>query len=388
MIVGLFNDSFEPVMDGVAICVRNYAEWLTKKGCEVYVITSAVPDYVDTANFSILRYKSILLPAMAPYRAGIPAFDVNFTRKVYSIPFDLIHSHCPFVSGSIALKIARKRKIPIITTFHTKYRDDLRRALYFERTTDLALSFILRYYDAVDYVWVPNEATGKTLTEYGYEGETEIFPNGVDLSIPTERELAVLRAEGERRLGVGSEEIVFLFVGQHRWEKNVRLIIDAMKVLKDQGRAFHMVFVGSGYAEREMRKLVSSLGLDSQVQFLGQLNNREELKSLYARADLFLFPSVYDNAPLVVREAAAFGLPAILARGASAAEGVVDGVNGFLSDNDVESFSSRLMELMGERAALRVAGEGARASIYLSWSQVVDRVFARYQEIAANHHLA
>ncbi len=385
MIIGLFNDSFEPVMDGVAVCVRNYAEWLTQRGCEAYVITSSVPDYVDTANFPILRYKSIQLPAMAPYRAGIPAFDVNFIRKVYSIPFDLIHSHCPFVSGSIALKIARKRKIPIITTFHTKYRDDLRRALYFEKTADLALSFILRYYDAVDYVWVPNEATGRTLTEYGYDGEMEIFPNGVDMPVPSQAEYQALRAVGQQRIGVGGSEFVFLFIGQHRWEKNVRLIIEAMNLLKGRGFGFRMVFVGSGYADKEMRRLVTSLDLDDRVLFLGQLVNREELKGLYARADLFLFPSIYDNAPLVVREAAAFGLPSVLARGSSAAEGIIDGENGFVSDNDLENFSAKLIELMGDPACRARAGRGARDSIYVSWSQVVDKVVGRYDEIVASH---
>ena len=384
MIIGLFNDSYEPVMDGVAVCVRNYAEWLTQRGCEAYVITSSVPDYVDTANFPILRYKSIQLPSMAPYRAGIPAFDVNFTRKVYNIPFDLIHSHCPFVSGSIALKIARKRKIPIITTFHTKYRDDLRRALYFEKTADLALSFILRYYDAVDYVWVPNEATGRTLTEYGYDGEMEIYPNGVDMPVPSEAEHKALRAVGQTRIGVGGNEFVFLFIGQHRWEKNVRLVIEAMNVLKVRGFGFRMVFVGSGYADKEMRRLVTSLDLDDRVLFLGQLVNREELKGLYARADLFLFPSVYDNAPLVVREAAAFGLPSVLARGSSAAEGIVDGQNGFLSDNDLESFVAKLIGLMGDPDVRARAGKGARDSIYVGWSQVVDKVLGRYEEIVAN----
>ena len=385
MIIGLFNDSYEPVMDGVAVCVRNYAEWLTQRGCEAHVITSAVPDYVDSANFPILRYKSIQLPAMAPYRAGIPAFDVNFIRKVYSIPFDLIHSHCPFVSGSIALKIARKRRIPIITTFHTKYRDDLRRALYFEKTADLALSFILRYYDAVDYVWVPNEATGRTLTEYGYDGEMEIFPNGVDMPVPTEAEYQALRTVGQQRIGAGAREFVFLFIGQHRWEKNVRLIIEAMNLLKGRGFGFRMIFVGSGYADKEMRRLVTSLDLDDRVVFLGQLVNREELKGLYARADLFLFPSVYDNAPLVVREAAAFGLPSVLARGSSAAEGIVDGENGFLSDNDLESFAAKLIELIGDPACRARAGKGARDSIYVSWNQVVDKVLGRYDEIVASH---
>lgn len=41
---------------------------------------------------------------------------------------------------------------------------------------------------------------------------------------------------------------------------------------------------------------------------------REILKRYYVAADLFLFPSLYDNAPLVIREAAALGTPSVLIR--------------------------------------------------------------------------
>ncbi len=386
MIVGLFNDSFEPIMDGVGVCVRNYAESLAKRSdCRPYVVTSSVPDYVDTAPFPVLRFMSVPIPKLAPYRAGIPALDPEFLFQVWKVPFDLVHAHCPFVSGSIALRIARRRRIPIVTTFHSKYREDLRKALYFEKTADLALSFILRYYDAVDYVWVPNNATGQTLREYGYEGDYEIFPNGVDIPVPTEEEYLRYRSAGGSRAGVSAEEFVFLFVGQHRWEKNVRLIIESMKVLRDRGVAYRMVFAGAGNAEKEMKKLVAALKVADRVRFLGQLLDREGLKELYARADLFLFPSMYDNAPLVVREAAAFALPSVLAKGSSAAEGVVDGENGFLAENSIEAFSDKLTQIMRDPATRSKAGLGARRSIYVSWEQVVAKVHARYREILAAH---
>lgn len=257
LVVGLFNDSFDPIMDGVGVCVRNYAHWLARNGSTPYVVVPSSPNYEDGNDFEVLRFRSVKLPSMAPYRAGLPGLDPEFLKRVYSTPFELVHAHCPFVSGSIALKIARRRKIPLVATFHSKYREDLRKALYFEKTADLALSYIIRFYEAADFVWVPSRSTAQTLHEYGYEGPAEVFPNGADMPIPSEEQLERYRREGRRWVEAEDSDFLFLFVGQHRWEKNVRLIIDAMKSLSEKGVSYRMVFAGSGYAEKEMKKMVS-----------------------------------------------------------------------------------------------------------------------------------
>jgi glycosyltransferase involved in cell wall biosynthesis len=142
-----------------------------------------------------------------------------------------------------------------------------------------------------------------------------------------------------------------------------------------------MVFAGSGYAEKEMKKLVSQYRISDDVRFMGMIGDRADLQRLYAASDLFLFPSLYDNVPLVVREAAAFKLPAVLAAHSSAAEGVVDGENGFLTENNLDRFVEKLCMVMDSPQLRERAGRGARDTIYLSWQEVVLRVTKRYSEI-------
>lgn len=79
---------------------------------------------------------------------------------------------------------------------------------------------------------------------------------------------------------------------------------------------------------------------------MGSITERERLKLYYAAADLFLFPSLYDNAPLVVREAAALHTPSLLIKGSTSAEVIHDSVNGFLSDNSVTAYASRISQLL------------------------------------------
>jgi glycosyltransferase involved in cell wall biosynthesis len=145
-----------------------------------------------------------------------------------------------------------------------------------------------------------------------------------------------------------------------------------------------MLFVGEGSDIKEIVRTAKQYGIKDRVTFMGVISNREELKKIYAAASLFLFPSTYDNAPLVLREAAAFGVPAVLVRGSTAAENVTDGENGFTCENDVEDFAATVAKVMDDEAARRRAGEGARQTIYRSWESIVDEVYSRYTEIVAS----
>ena len=118
----------------------------------------------------------------------------------------------------------------------------------------------------------------------------------------------------------------------------VMYFIDTAGASPNQASPEHIVnldMVGTGYAVREIRHKIGQLGLQDRVTMLGNIHDRERLKKIDAAADLFLFPSLYDNAPLVVREAAAMHTPALMLQEATAAEVIKPDVNGFLTPNDL-----------------------------------------------------
>jgi len=142
-----------------------------------------------------------------------------------------------------------------------------------------------------------------------------------------------------------------------------------------------MFFVGNGYAAEAMKELVAEKGLDKCVTFVGTLTEREAITRYYAAADLFLFPSLYDNAPLVVREAAALHTPAVMIEGATAASILTDNENGFLIPNDLDAFASRLRELIHDPERVHKVGVQASHSIVRSWEDVVGEVLDRYNKL-------
>ena len=380
--VGLFNDCFPPVMDGVAVCVQNYAEWLQKMVGDVKVITPNVPgtDY-SKLDYQVLDYVSVPVPKREPYVTGIAEMDPRYLVQISKYRFKILHAHCPFASGVAARRLARHQGIPLVATFHSKYRDDFARVLP-KVVVDGIIQYIVDFYERADLVWVPQESVIDVIREYGYKGKVEVMDNGSDLVADYPEKYFV---DARNALGIKPEEFVMLFVGQHIWEKNPRLIIEALARMGDV--PFRMFFVGRGYAEQEMKDLVTKRGLDNKVTFTGNIGDRELLTRYYAASDLFLFPSLYDNAPLVVREAAALHTPAVMAIGATASTILKDGENGFLVQNDVAAMEAKLRELIADPQRVHRVGVQASKTIVRSWEDCVGEALDRYNVLLKSRNL-
>ena len=379
MIIGQFNDSFQPIMDGVANVTRNYAYWLHKKYGSCYVVTPNFPKYEDCEAFEVIRYFSLPIPVRPPYRLGIPHIDLELRRKLKEIPFDLVHTHSPFSSGQLALKIARNRRIPIVATFHSKFYDDFKTATKSDVLAQFGVKQVINFFNSVDAVWTVNKATVETLREYGYKGAVDVVYNGIDFTPVSNFETR--RQQIDELFTLSPQENVLLFVGQHIWQKNLKLLIQALHFLHQWGTSFKMIFVGTGFAEKAMKEQVQELGINNKVIFLGNLLDRELLKSLYARADLFLFPSIYDTAAIVVREAAAVQCPSVVDENANCAEGLIDNYNSFIAPNDAESYARKVKEVLSNRPHLSQVGEKAQQTLSRHWEQIIEEVAEKYQNL-------
>lgn len=383
--IGIFNDNFPPVLDGVGITAQNYAYWLTETGHDVSVITPYAPnmhDVIASAPYPIHRYISIPIPFRSPYRYGLPYLDASFMRKWKEMNFDIVHAHCPFTTGTLASRISKSQQIPLVATFHSKYRQDFEHNVPCKPIVDWMVKRIIHFYEQADEVWIPLPAVEETLREYGYKGHVEVVENGNDF-YASKSQIAIIRESMRAELGIMPDETMLLFVGQHTWEKNIRFILESLSLIKD--KPFHFFMVGTGYAVHAIRSLIRQLGLSDRVTLLGNIHDRDRLKRIYAAADLFLFPSLYDTCGLVVREAAAMHTPSILLRESTAATAITDGVNGFLTHNDPADFVQQIMYLMNRPDEIKSVGEKASKTISRSWESVIEEVALRYRDLQASH---
>ena len=376
---GLFNDGYVPIMDGVTVTVRNYALWLRKKLGPTYVITPFVPNYKDTDPFPVIRFLSIPTIVRPPYRIGLPDLDIRLQFILKNRDFDIVHAHSPFAAGNLALRVAREKHIPIIATFHSKYRDDLSRAIAFKPIVDEQMKRIVEFFYNVDHVWVPQESVALTLREYGYKGPYDVVENGIDFEPP--EDITQCWAQGAEYLRLPEEYFVGLYVGQHILEKNLEFLVRSLPAVMDALPNFRMVFVGKGYAKETLVDLARQLGISDRVIFHDVIYDRELLKNIYARADIFLFPSLYDTSGLVVREAAAMKTPSVLIRGADAAEFIKDQENGFLCPEDKVAFAQTIVRALSNKDSLKKIADQAQKTLCRTWEDIAEEVAQRYRSI-------
>lgn len=382
MITAQFNDAFLPVADGVVQGVKNYAMWLNRKYGDAYVIAPEFPGYKDNEEFQVIRVKSIPFLSRKPYRIGLPEISFEAKRKLLEAPIDIIHARSPFGVGNFALSIATEKKIPLVASFHTQYYYDIKDQVKSERLTKRLLKSIANFYEKADSVWTVNQKTAETLYSYGYKGDIDIIGNGIDFNVP--EDYSEIRSSLGKYLEINEDEFVMLYVGQLVWHKNLKLICEALEKVKKSGKQFRMIFVGEGEAKDDLMNMVENLGIIDQTMFLGKISDRKKVLSIYARGDLFLFPSIYDTFGIVVREAAALSCPCIMIKGTNAAQGIEDLKNGFLSSDNSDSFSSDIIRIMDNRVLLKRVGETAAATLPESWESVVDRAHLKYEDVIRN----
>ena len=381
--VCLMNDSFPPAIDGVANAVTNYADIITREHGSAAVVTPYYPDADDSVYpYPVLRYPSIDTTKLVGYRAGVP-FDPDLMEDLEKRGFDIIHSHCPITSTLLARGLREQINKPVVFTYHTKFDIDIANAVSSKLLQEEAAALLVANITACDEVWTVSRGAGENLRKLGYQGDYRVMPNGVDF--PQGRVDEALIAEVTEGFDLPEGLPVFLFVGRMMWYKGIRIILDALKLLKEEGRDFRMVFVGAGGDKEEIVAYSHELGLDGTVLFSEPIRDRERIRAWYCRADLFLFPSTFDTNGLVVREAAACGLASVLVAGSCAAEDVDDGISGFLIEENADSMAAKLRELLAAPEAMKRVGEGAQTNIYISWETAVAGAYERYGAVIENY---
>ena len=376
-------DSYYPVIDGPINVITNYAKHLNNMEiCKVAVPAAAKSDnYQDNQPFEVLRCKSGSAPEH--YRVGRPNSDRKFKKKVASEKFDIFHAHSPFCMGRFALKAAKKQGVPVVATIHTQYHEDFKRVLKFKPLVKFMIHYIMKVYKKADSVWTVNDSSCDILRSYGYKGDIQVVRNGTDLKYPENAEALVKKVNELHNLE--GQKNVFIFVGRIAMYKNLGLMADALKILKEKGEDFKMLIIGGGFDMDKFKKIVEKNGISDNVIFVGQVQDRELLQGYYLRSDLFLFPSTFDTSSLVPIEAAAHKLPTLLIEGSHTAENIKGDFNGFLAKETPEAYAEKIYEIINTEGMLERVGEEANRSVYRSWEMVAKEALEKYKEVIADY---
>ena len=124
--------------------------------------------------------------------------------------------------------------------------------------------------------------------------------------------------------------------------KNIFFILDTLKLLKKDNIKFKMLYVGSGPDEDRLKTKIKQYHMEKDIILTGRIEDRLVLSSIYARADLLLFPSLMDTSSLVRIEAAVNKTPGLFIKDSMVGKTIEDSKNGFLSELDKVKYKNRI----------------------------------------------
>lgn len=384
--VGLFIDTWYPMVDGVIKVVDNYARRLMQY-CDVVVFCPQTRGYKKERDadvpYEVVRCTSIPLIGN-DYDIPTPVLDPVFEARILKSGIDLVHIHSPFTLGLSGVLYAKIRQLPVVATLHSQYRQDFENPLKIKGAVDLAMGGIMRVFNACDECWAVNAGIKNLYEkEYGLTAPCKVRLNATD-HVPVadpSRAAAIVN----ETYGIPADAVVFLFVGRINFIKNIDFTVRALARAKEMGlKNFRMLFVGKGQDEEKLAALVRELGLREDVVLCGLVSDREMLQNLYSRAKLFLFPSLYDANSLVQIEAACQGTPTVFLEGAKTAATVTAGVNAYVSQPGEENYARMMMDILSDPAGYERVSAAARSDLYLNWDDVVKEVYADYCTFTVN----
>lgn len=363
MHIAHFTNTYYPVISGVVRSVSVFRKALADLGHNVFVFAQNEPDYEDQEPF-IFRYPAFDLGLPNDFPATIP-FSPFIDYVFPALKVEVIHSHHPVLLGQAASNKAREYDLPLVFTFHTRYRDyshyfPLNQEMVQEFVKSTIDSWLREYLRRCNHIVVPSESIRDILTrEYGVEGLTTVVPTGIELEPYQQAKGGPIR----ERYNWG-DKTVLISVGRLGKEKNwERLLQAASRVMQDHPNVV-LAILGDGPYLKDLDRLTRNLGVSEQVEFIGKVPF-DQVPDYLKAADLFCFSSLTETQGLVTVEAMAAGLPVVAVEATGTQDVIEDGENGLLTPDDDHALAQAISRVLENpelrsklgRASLNTAGE-------------------------------
>jgi len=373
MKIAIVTDNFLPGIGGTEQAVKGLADELSKK----HEVLVACPSYHEknnaVYNFKVQRCRSIKLTKNE--FLPVPAFSKKFRKAFKNFMPDIINCHSILGITMFAIKYAKKHRIPVLMTIHTKYKEAF--FIKFRPIVSLFIKGIVNKLKKANNVSTVCRDMVVQLQSYGFNKHVSVIRNGSTL---IQQNNLLQKAEDAVKFFNITKPHILLFVGHIVKFKNLQMILDALKIVRNKRDDFIMLFVGSGLNDRYFKKQCQKMKLNDIVTFTGVIKDRNLLSGIYAASDLLLFPSIFDNDPLTIVEAAIYETPAIVLSGTGSSERIIDGNNGFIIENDVTAFAEKINFLLNNKTLLQSVGAEASKTIPKSWEETAKE----YENIYTN----
>ena len=354
-----FTDTLEDV-NGVATTIRKMTAAAKNAGADLIVVTSR--NEIRITDIPIKNFKPIgefELPEYELQKLSFPPI-LRMLDYIQREGFTEIIISTPGPIGLTALAAAKMLNLQTSGIYHTDFPQYIRILTDDSFLESVAWNYMHWFYGQLDSVFVNSEEYRRSWIARGFAPEKlKILPRGLDTTLfsPEHRDPAFWQKFGEHNGAVH-----LLYVGRISKEKNLDVLAQAYRQLRDEGLPIQLYLVGDGPYLQALHEAMP------EAIFTGYLRGKE-LAAAYASADVFVFPSTTDTFGNVVIEAQASGVPVIVSDTGGPKELVEENVNGVVTkSHDVEDLARAIRDLVNDkRKRHQMSRQARQAVIDRSW---------------------
>lgn len=358
--VAMFTNNYLPFVGGVPISIERLRKGLQALGNHVLVFA---PRYRQQKQEEahVVRVPALLSFGEKREFRLVNIFLWRIRRAVRKFRPEIIHVHHPIWMGSLGIYMARRLRIPVVFTYHTR----LEHYAHFVPLPGplfrnlISHWLIRRFANKCDGVIVPTYSTEDYLRVIGVTTEIFVQPTGIDIERTGSIDAASIRRL-KNRLRIGSEKVL-VSVCRLSKEKNIDFLLDAVHELRRVlSTPFRLIIIGEGSERRRIERRVQDEGLQDFISLPGVIAT-EEVPVWLKLADVFVFSSKSETQGMVILEAMACGLPVVAVRSSGIDDVVTNGVNGFKTGDNVEQWAMRVSDILEDELLRNRISENAAA---------------------------
>ena len=281
---------------GVEAVVMNYYRNIDRNKVQFDFICDEDSKYIPREEIEKLGGKIILIP---PYQKPFK-YHKELKKVLKERNYKIVHSHISTMSF-FSLWAAKSAKVPvrIVHAHSTTNKQEKKKNLMKQVLRPFSKVFANRYFCC-------SELAGRWLfgNKIYNQGKVYLLNNAIDVEKFKYNEKA--RKAKRKELNIKDKDLVIGHIGRFVKQKNHEFLIDIFNEIHKQNKNTILLLAGDGPLKEEIQNKVKKIGLEKNVQFLGQRNDANEL---YQAMDAFVLPSLYEGLPVVGVEAQTAGLP-------------------------------------------------------------------------------
>ncbi len=378
--IGLFTDSFPPIINGVSVTLNNLHAELLAQGQDAHVFTFGNYE-TDQPNVWVTRGVPL---GNSPFQG---ALMLDRPSTLVAEKLSVFHINDPFNIAYVALRMAQRANRPLVFTNHTRHD------IYLEEKWSSVLRPVLRLYVEAqmtyvmrmsDVITAPSHSALRWMQQLAPDAadRMRVMHNGVPLQ-PYERlpENAVRRDQ----FGISSQATIFGYVGRVAPEKNLEVFAHAFLAAVRQGADAHWVVIGDGSSRAGLEAITAPVR--ERVHFLGRRPNHD-MPRYVPMFDVFITPSISETNPLSVIEALACSKPFLGVRADWWDEYPNHQQAGILAENNPADLAAAISWFCQQEGARREMGVHAhRISCHFDVRQVAAQWIEIYRTLGEQYAL-